>query len=146
MVQNNEGPKDLEVAKNGFMDARKKQKVKKKNGNAKKETESMESKHEKKVKCIYFKKSNKESKGLSDTNCRQEIRSPQEMMQHIQKEHPWLNWSIETSKKHFEEEIEALEDNNMEVLEHDLNRYAAQVSGGGREGGRDDPGRVGPGG
>ena len=40
-------------------------------------------------------------------------------MQHIQKEHPWLNWSIETSKKHFEEEIRALEDNNMEELEHD---------------------------
>ena len=48
MVQNNEGPKDLEVAENGFLDARKKQKVKKKNGNAKKETETMESKHEKK--------------------------------------------------------------------------------------------------
>ena len=40
-------------------------------------------------------------------------------MQQIQKEHPWLNWSIETSKKHLEEEIEALEDNNMEELEHD---------------------------
>ena len=40
-------------------------------------------------------------------------------MQHIQKVHPWLNWSIETSTKHFEEEIEALEDNYMEELEHD---------------------------
>ena len=97
MVQNNEGPEDLKVAKNGFMDARKKQKVKKKvkkkNG-VKKKTESMESKDEKKVICIYWKKSNKESKGLPDTDCRQEIRSPQEMMQHIQEEHPWLKWSI----------------------------------------------------
>ena len=119
MEQNNEGPEDLKVAKNGFMDARKKQKVKKKKG-VKKKTESMESKDEKKVICTYWKKSNKKSKGLPDTDCRQEIRSPQEMMQHIQEEHPWLKWSIQTSKKHFEEEIEALEDNYMEDLyEHD---------------------------
>merc|ERR1712215_9760 len=73
----------------------------------------------KKVICIYFKKSNKKSKGLPDTDCRQEIRSPQEMMQHIQEEHPWLKWSKETSKKHFEEEIKALEDNELEELEND---------------------------
>ena len=79
----------------------------------------MESKDEKKVICTYWKKSNKESKGLPDTDCRQEIRSPQEMMQHIQEEHPWLKWSIQTSKKHFEEEIKALEDNELEELEND---------------------------
>ena len=75
MEQNNEGPEDLKVAKNGFMDARKKKKLKKKNG-VKKKTDSMQSKDEKKVICTYWKKSNKESKGLPDTDCRQEIRSP----------------------------------------------------------------------
>ena len=40
MVQNNEGPEDLKVSKNGLIDARKKKKVKKKNG-VKKKTESM---------------------------------------------------------------------------------------------------------
>ena len=61
----------------------------------------------KKVTCVYFKKSDKKSKDLPDTDCRQEIRSPQEMMLHVQEEHPWLNWTEETSKKHFEEEIKA---------------------------------------
>ena len=61
MVQNKEDPKDLKVAKIGLMDARKKMKMKKKNC-VKKKTESMESKDEKKVICIYWKKSNKESK------------------------------------------------------------------------------------
>ena len=41
------------------------------------------------------------------------------MMQHIQDEHRWLKWSKETAKKHFEEEIKALEDNELEELEHD---------------------------
>ena len=53
-------------------------------------------------------------------DCKQEVNSPWEMMQHIQKVHPWLNMSIKTATKYFEELIEVLEDNYMEDLyEHD---------------------------
>ena len=83
------------------------------------DSSSADAKPEKTVLCNFFKHRNKGSRGLPDMDCKQEVNSPWVMMQHIQKVHPWLNWSIETSTKHFEEEIEALEDNNMEELEHD---------------------------
>merc|ERR1712215_486796 len=82
----------------------------------------------KKVICIYFKKSNKKSKGLPDTDCRQEIRSPQEMMQHIQEEHPWLKWTKETSKKHFEEEIKALEEYELEFEDNRTSETADKIT------------------
>ena len=36
------------------------------------------------------------------------------MMLHVQEEHPWLKWTEETAKKHFEEEIKAIEEYELE--------------------------------
>ena len=94
MVQNDEVPKlDLEAPENGFpkwlleLDLSSADAIK----------------PEKTVRCNYFKHLNKGSRGLPDKDCKYEVNSPWEMMQHIKKVHPWLNMSIKTATKYFEE-------------------------------------------
>ena len=107
-MQNDEVPKlDLEAPKNGFPKWLLK-------------LDSADAKPEKTVLCNYFKHRNKGSRGLPDMDCKQEVNSPWEMMQHMQKVHPWLGMNMEISTQYFEELIESLEDNYMEDLyEHD---------------------------
>ena len=57
------------------------------------------------VTCRYFKKSHKNVR-IPDTDCREKLRSPQEMVTHVKQDHPWYIVTLELANQLFEENKE----------------------------------------
>ena len=64
---------------------------------------------------------------IPDTYCRKKITSPQEMIIHVQQEHPWLGWTEEIAKKLFEEEIKEMEEYELEYEDNNTSEKADKM-------------------